>query len=100
MKWSKKLNETAFRKYSHTHTLTHSKLFIMNFFFFRRLVERLENMKRNASQPKKSPNCCALCGDYFSIVRSAQNQCSSCFKVNKHYRIKFFSMNSNFFNNN
>lgn len=56
-------------------------------------------MKRNASQPKKSPNCCALCGDYFSIVRSAQNQCSSCFKVNKTL-LNFFSMNSNFFNNN
>ena len=57
-------------------------------------------MKRNASQPKKSPNCCALCGDYFSIVRSAQNQCSSCFKVNNNIIEFFFLLIQIFFNNN
>ncbi|RNA34934.1 rabphilin-3A isoform X1 [Brachionus plicatilis] len=45
-----------------------------------KLVDRLENMKRNASQAgcNLSPNRCALCGDYFCLLRTAPTQCSSC----------------------
>ena len=47
------------------------------------MVDRLENMKRNANQAgcAPSPNRCALCGDYFCLLRTAPTQCSSCNKI-------------------
>jgi hypothetical protein len=48
---------------------------------FRKLVDRLENMKRNANQSLSSPNRCALCGDYFCLIRSTPNQCGFCQKI-------------------
>ena len=49
---------------------------------YRKLVERLENMKRNASRAGcPSPNRCALCGDYFCLLRSVPNQCGFCHKI-------------------
>ncbi|CAF0734462.1 unnamed protein product [Brachionus calyciflorus] len=48
-----------------------------------KLVDRLENMKRNANQAGTaiSPNRCALCGDYFCLIRTAPTQCSSCNRI-------------------
>lgn len=46
------------------------------------MVERLENMKRNASQSSsQSQNRCAICGDYFCLIRTVPSQCSSCQKI-------------------
>lgn len=48
----------------------------------RKLVDRLENMKRNSSvSSNSSHNRCALCGEYFYILRSSPNQCGFCQKV-------------------
>lgn len=47
-------------------------------------MDRLENMKRNANQSTSNntaSNKCALCGDYFYLLRSMPNQCSSCRKI-------------------
>lgn len=38
-------------------------------------------MKRNANQSLSSPNRCALCGDYFCLIRSTPNQCGFCQKI-------------------
>jgi hypothetical protein len=46
------------------------------------MVERLENMKRNASQSSSpSQNRCAICGDYFCLLRTVPSQCGSCQKI-------------------
>ena len=44
------------------------------------MVDRLENLKRNASQTNCSPsqNRCGICGDYFCLIRSSPNLCGSC----------------------
>ena len=47
----------------------------------RKLVERLDNMKKNASHSISSPNKCALCADYFCVLRSAPNKCAFCHRV-------------------
>jgi hypothetical protein len=45
-------------------------------------MDRLENMKRNASHSNSSSsNRCALCGDNFYSLRSLPNQCSLCKKI-------------------
>lgn len=43
-------------------------------------MDRLENMKRNATQTGcgLSSNRCSLCGDYFCLLRTAPTQCNSC----------------------
>jgi hypothetical protein len=47
-----------------------------------KLMDRLENMKRNVSQSNSgSTNKCSLCGDYFYSLRSLPNQCSLCKKI-------------------
>jgi hypothetical protein len=47
-----------------------------------KLMDRLENMKRNATQSNTcSANKCSLCGDYFYSLRSLPNQCSHCKKI-------------------
>ena len=38
-------------------------------------------MKKNASQAIPSPNKCALCGDYFCMLRSTFNKCGFCHRV-------------------
>ena len=39
-------------------------------------------MKRNANRAGcPSPNRCALCGDYFCLLRSVPNQCGFCHKI-------------------
>lgn len=55
-----------------------------------KLVERLENMKRNVtksmssqagSSSGKSGNRCSLCGDYFCLIRSMPTHCNFCRKL-------------------
>ncbi len=46
-----------------------------------KLVERLENMKKNASQSIASSNKCALCGDYFCMLRYTPNKCAFCHRI-------------------
>ena len=51
-------------------------------YLYRKLVDRLENMKRNSNVSNNSShNRCALCGDYFYILRYSPNQCGFCQKV-------------------
>ena len=45
-------------------------------------MDRLENMKRNASQSVvSSTNRCALCGDYFYLLRNMPSQCNICKRI-------------------
>ena len=47
-----------------------------------KLMDRLENMKRNASHSANgSTNKCALCGDFFYSLRSLPSQCNMCKKI-------------------
>ena len=47
------------------------------------MVDRLENLKRNASQSNCTPshNRCGICGDYFCLIRAMPNQCGACQRV-------------------
>lgn len=47
------------------------------------MVDRLENLKRNASQTNCSTtqNRCGICGDYFCLIRASPNLCGSCQRV-------------------
>ena len=54
----------------------------MSFFvvlFFRRLVDKLENMKKNALGNGASQ--CVLCGDEFGLLGASPLSCNDCLKV-------------------
>lgn len=47
-------------------------------------MERLENLKNFAFKTvlnTESTNKCAICGDYFYLLRSSPNSCNICKKV-------------------
>lgn len=58
-----------------------SELLQWNILFFRRLVEKLENMKKNAMGNGQTQ--CILCGDEFGLLGASPTHCDDCKNVNK-----------------
>lgn len=57
-----------------------SELLQWNILFFRRLVEKLENMKKNAMGNGQTQ--CILCGDEFGLLGASPTHCDDCKNVN------------------
>ena len=61
---------------------------MIKIFIFSRLVEKLDNMKKNAMGNGSTQ--CVLCGDEFGLLGASPTFCDDCRKVCKQLPLSFF----------